>query len=413
MNLTNNAQAILLLTSYFSKPVKGAAKPLTITEWGRFAHWLYDKKHQPADLLGDEQQDILSRWQDAKATSERISELLARGHSLALAVDKWQRSGLWILTRADEEYPKRLKQKLRNDAPPVLFGCGNKDLLNSGGIAVVGSRNVGAEDLQFTEGLGQKAALSGIGTVSGGARGVDEASMLSAISAGGNVIGIMADSLLRAATSAKWRNGLMQGNTVLISPFYPEAGFNAGNAMSRNKYIYTLSDAAVVVHSGTKGGTWNGARENIKKQWVPIWIKPTNDTEAGNNALVSEGAQWCSGNLDELEFDSLFTQIDGISPQDDMFSLNESVESDASNLEPLAQEKLISATQTNQVSIDFYSIFIQQMQAFSVEPVNITDITSNLELHKSQVTEWLKRAIEEGHIVKLTNPVRFQWNKGN
>ena len=413
MKLTKNAQAILLLTSYFSKPVKGAAKPLTITEWGRFAHWLYDKRHQPADLLGGEQQGILSCWQDVKATSGRISELLARGHSLALAVEKWQRAGLWILTRADDEYPKRLKQKLRNDAPPVLFGCGNKDLLNSGGIAVVGSRNVGDEDLRFTEGLGQKAAASGIGIVSGGARGVDETSMLSAIGAGGNVIGIMADSLLRAATSAKWRNGLMQGNTVLISPFYPEAGFNAGNAMSRNKYIYTLSDVAVVVHSGTKGGTWNGARENIKKQWVPLWIKPTNDIEAGNKILVSEGAQWCSGNLDELQLESLFNQIADVSPQDDMFSLNESIASSSSSSEALTQEEPIPATQTNQFSIDFYSLFIQNMQVFAVEPVHITDITSGLDLHKSQVTDWLKRAMAEGHIIKLSNPVRFQWSKGS
>lgn len=413
MNLTNNAQAILLLTSYFSKPIKGAAKPLTITEWGRFAHWLYDKKHKPADLLGDEQQDILSRWQDVKANSERISELLARGHSLALAVDKWQRSGLWILTRADEEYPKRLKQKLRNDAPPVLFGCGNKELLNNGGIAVVGSRNVGAEDLQFTEEVGQKAASNGIGIVSGGARGVDETSMLSAIKAGGNVIGIMADSLLRAATSSKWRNGLMQGNTVLISPFYPEAGFNAGNAMSRNKYIYTLSDAALVVHSGTKGGTWNGARENIKKQWVPLWIKPTNDLEAGNEALVSEGGQWCTGNLDELQLGSLFTQVTGVSPQNDMFSSSEPVESTANSSTASAQEELIAPIQAYETSINFYSLFIQEMQTLAIEPINLLDITSSLALHKSQVTDWLNRSMEEGHIVKLTNPIRYLWNKGN
>ena len=57
----------------------------------------------------------------------------------------------------------------------------------------------------------------------------------------GAVIGVMADSLLKAATSAKWRRGLMDGHVVLVSPFYPEAGFNAGNAMARNKYIYCLA----------------------------------------------------------------------------------------------------------------------------------------------------------------------------
>ena len=38
----------------------------------------------------------------------------------------------------------------------------------------------------------------------------------------------------------------MDNNLVLISPFYPDAGFNVGNAMQRNKYIYCLSDAAMV-----------------------------------------------------------------------------------------------------------------------------------------------------------------------
>jgi len=40
MNLTENAQAVLLLTTYFARPLKEAAKPLTLTEWGRFALWL-------------------------------------------------------------------------------------------------------------------------------------------------------------------------------------------------------------------------------------------------------------------------------------------------------------------------------------------------------------------------------------
>jgi predicted Rossmann fold nucleotide-binding protein DprA/Smf involved in DNA uptake len=76
----------------------------------------------------------------------------------------------------------------------------------------------------------------------------------------------------------------------MLSPFYPEAGFSAGSAMARNKYIYCLADAAVVVHSGTSGGTWNGALENLEKQWVPTWVKRTGDQAAGNAAIQKRGA---------------------------------------------------------------------------------------------------------------------------
>ncbi|MEN1216012.1 DNA-processing protein DprA, partial [Pseudomonas aeruginosa] len=93
------------------------------------------------ELLVPQPQEKLTGWSDPRISQERILGLLARGHSLALAVDKWQRAGLWILTRGDADYPVRLKNRLRTDAPPVLFGCGNKALLQAEGMAIVGSRD--------------------------------------------------------------------------------------------------------------------------------------------------------------------------------------------------------------------------------------------------------------------------------
>jgi len=290
--LSPTAQATLLLTSYFSKASSETAKPLTNAEWGRFALWLKEKSATPADLLVTDPKTLLNGWHDTRISTERIIELLNRGHSLALAMEKWQRAGLWVVTRSDPEYPKRLKKRLKTDSPAVLFGCGNKALLNAGGLAVIGSRNASVSDLAFTDQVGFKAASEGVAIVSGGARGVDETAMQGAIKQGGAVIGVMADSLLKAATSSKWRKGLMDGHTVLISPFYPESGFNAGNAMARNKYIYCLADSSLVIHSGKKGGTINGAEENLKKAWVPLWVKHTTDKDAANADLVVKGGRW-------------------------------------------------------------------------------------------------------------------------
>ncbi|MGM0985015.1 MAG: DNA-processing protein DprA [Pseudomonadota bacterium] len=305
MTLSTAAQATLLLTSYFSKPTKGAAKPLTPTEWGRFAQWLYEENHNPGDLLGHITPWVLGKWRDEKIPRERLEALLQRGSSMALAMEKWQRSGLWVITRSDSEYPRRLKKRLKHAAPPVLYGCGNAELLNAGGLAVVGSRKAGDLDLTYACKLGAKATQAAIGIVSGGAKGIDEAAMKGAIQEGGSVIGVLSEGLLKAATSSQWRQGLMSGGLVLVSPYYPEASFNTGNAMGRNKYIYCLADAAVVVHSGMKGGTKEGAEENLKKGWVPLWVKPTQDPEAGNQALVDAGGTWCEENIDQLDIASL------------------------------------------------------------------------------------------------------------
>lgn len=177
-------------------------------------------------------------------------------------------------------------------------------------MAVIGSRNANASDLTFTDHIGVKAADENIAVVSGAARGVDETAMLGAMRQGGVVIGILADSLLKAATSAKWRKGLMNDHVVLISPFYPEAGFYAGNAMARNKYIYCLSDSALVIHSGRKGGTISGAEENLKKGWVPLWVNPTTDLDSANADLVSKGGHWLPSDSNGLSIENLLKNND-------------------------------------------------------------------------------------------------------
>src|SRR5262249_4569703 len=145
---------------------------------------------------------------------------------MALALEKWQRAGLWVMTRSDPDYPSRLKKRLKLETPPLLFGCGDRRLLDLGGIAVVGSRKTTQDDLSYTSRLGGAVALQGFSVISGGARGVDEAAMLGALEKEGTVIGVLADSLLRAATSARYRKGLMSKNLALISPFSPEIHFD-------------------------------------------------------------------------------------------------------------------------------------------------------------------------------------------
>lgn len=440
-SLSPTAQATLLLTSYFSKASSESAKPLTNAEWGRFALWLKEKSTTPADLLVTDPKALLQGWHDARIGAERIIALLNRGHSLALAMEKWQRAGLWVVTRSDPEYPKRLKQRLKTDSPPVLFGCGNKALLNAGGLAVIGSRNASEADLAFTEQVGAKAAKECIAIVSGGARGVDETAMLGAMKQGGVVIGVMADSLLKSATSIKWRKGLMDDHAVLVSPFYPEAGFSAGNAMARNKYIYCLADSSLVIHSGKKGGTLSGAEENLKKAWVPLWVKQTTDKDAANADLVTKGGRWLEADTQAFRIAQLMCNDGGRANQvqeqmGDLFSTPAQpkffaeTESDP-EIEPdhkkeVVESEIESAVNENQAynvvnseqtaeseaassgSVDFYQLFVSELQYLAKKPVTAEALIESTQLHKSQLTEWLKRAEEEGLLGKLNRPVRYQ-----
>ena len=438
MSVTPTTQAVLLLTAHFTKSGGGSAKPLTPKEWARFALWLKEKSLTPERLLSGRLDELLEEWRDKTVTLDRVEVLLNRGSALALALEKWLRAGLWVMTRSDPDYPKRLKQRLREDSPALLFGCGDRGLLNRGGLAVIGSREAGDSDLAYSRAIGARAAGNGLTIISGGARGVDQAAMLGALEAEGTVIGVMADSLLKACTSAKYRPHLMAKNLVLISPFHPEAGFNAGNAMQRNKYIYCLADAALVVHSGHQGGTWTGAMENLRNGWVPLWVKRLDDPKAGNIALVKKGGVWVSTEVSEIDMTGLVRR-DTIYPDSsgDLFAGGTIGVRERDHVS--ATEKgsgLRSATRGEEISeltdsenaahvaptsmtlqggddlsnLDFYALFLMKVRLLCDDtPRTMNELLRETGLTKTQLGEWLKRAVAEKKLKKLPKPVRYQW----
>lgn len=290
MSVDKVQQAILLLTVFFNKTEVKSAKPLSPLEYSRFASWLHQQGRSPADLLSDAD-NILANWHDPKQkiTTERLQELLARGVSMGFALEQWYKHGVWIISRASPDYPPAIRRHLGESRPPILFGIGSKELLNLSAIGFVGSRSVGDTDIVYTQQLARQAIDQGFMVVSGAAKGVDQTAMDAALQHGGKSVGVVSDSLIKTSTSRIYREAIQEGRLVLLSPYYPEAGFSTGNAMGRNKYIYTLSQAVVVVKSDyDEGGTWAGAIENLKKHWVPLLVRQC--AHRGNQALIQKGA---------------------------------------------------------------------------------------------------------------------------
>ena len=290
--LTPNTQAILLLTApLIAGSSEVSPELLTLGEYNRLARILREKQKQPADLIGPDAAETIELGA-AVFGRARLEILLGRGFLLSQAVAHWNSRAIWVVSRADATYPRRLKARLKEDAPPVLYGCGDAVLLDTGGLAVVGSRQVDDELISYTENVGRLAAGAGRTLVSGGAKGIDSAAMHGALRAGGAVVGVMPDSLERGALARDNREPLMDCKLALISPYDPAAGFNVGHAMQRNQVIYALADAALVVNSDfEKGGTWAGAIEQLEKRhFVPVFVRQGANAGKGNSALLRHGA---------------------------------------------------------------------------------------------------------------------------
>ena len=107
------------------------------------------------------------------------------------------------------------------------------------------------------------------------------------------MVGVLADGLEKAAMLREHREALRDGRLVLISPYDPAARFQVGHAMQRNKLIYALSDAALVVNSDFgKGGTWAGATEQLDKlKLVPVYVRADGEMGKGLEGLRERGAR--------------------------------------------------------------------------------------------------------------------------
>ena len=285
--LSRDTQAVLLLCGRFAPREK--VDPLDTREFNRVEELLDQRSWRPGDLLDH----AGFNWAATGLEASRIMQLLDRAMGLGLATERWASGGLWVISRSDDDYPSHLRHHLDRSAPPLLWGVGERSLPATGGVAIVGSRDVDEDAAKWAEDLAAACARDGITVISGGARGTDQIATAAALDAGGRVIAVLPEGLGRPSVVGRYRQAILDGRLLLFSPFYPDAGFTVGNAMGRNKIIYGIADAAVIVRADAHaGGTWAGAEGELKREdAIPVFVRAEGDVAEGNRALLALGAR--------------------------------------------------------------------------------------------------------------------------
>ncbi|MYF25199.1 MAG: DNA-processing protein DprA [Nitrospira sp. SB0678_bin_10] len=416
-----NTKAILLLTAPLiigRGKSKEPAHLLTSGEYMRLASYLQEMGKEPADLLKADRDQVLGDRRHI-LDHNRLKRLLDRGFLLSQVIERWQTRAIWVISQDDDTYPQKLKVRLKKNSPSLLYGCGNREILNSGGLAIVGSRNVNDSLSEYTKEIGRLAAKARQTVVSGAARGIDRAAMSGALEAGGKVTGVLADSLEQTAMTREHRNLLLEGQLVLISPYDPNAGFNAGHAMQRNKVIYALSDAALVVNADmNKGGTWAGATEQLERlRLVPIYVRSTGEPSKGLEALKAKGAMPWPHSVDADNLDTVLRPdiLKTSTPHTQSHLpfdarqelLKTEVQAGATSESPIAENQTLSPDE------ELYQTIRSLLTHILVKPKKATEVATELDVTKRQAEEWLKRLVAEGLLEKRTKPVSYVMRSDN
>ncbi len=312
----------ILLCSYIGINKDDTTKPFSLGEWNRFLDKVIDMKLDPSVVLSNDM-GMLTQLKYSSNEIERIKKLVSRGGAIAFEIDDLSNKGIEVITLFDADYPVLLKRKLKRKTPPILFYAGDISLAKKIGIAVVGSRDVDQAGMDFTRKLVSRASEERLVVYSGGAKGVDSISEITAIENGSAVVSFIADSLSAKIKNKEVLKNILQQKLLLISDIKPEVGFSAARAMNRNKYIYAAAYGAFVISSDyNKGGTWAGAIENIKNDWTKEFVWNHKEYN-GNLKLIEKGAIPYDLS-DEKIYDSI-TKKESSYNQLDIFNLNTTI----------------------------------------------------------------------------------------
>lgn len=304
--LSDDTNVTLLLCAWFGGEQEH--KPLTLPEYNLLATWLHQNDHRPMDLVRGSCAENAA--QETRLGHYRISGLLERRITLGFHLEEWQRRDFWILGRGDAAYPKRIKQSMKSQAPPVLFGTGEVTIIDQGGTAIVGPEGTTQQSAESVQQLAKIYAENGHAIIVAGKQSIGENAVKSALDAKGSVIWVLQGDELSIPLEKPVRRSRTAGKTVLLSSRSPVDKRSLGEEPQVGQMLLTLCDSAVYVDS-SEISTDRYCVESavlefleLKKCYVHISGEPTESAFE----LTDSGAEFWKKELLEISDESLEVQ---------------------------------------------------------------------------------------------------------
>jgi len=198
-----------------------------------------------------------------------------------------------IITYNDFSYPEQLKQIY--DPPLILFVQGNKKLLQSSQIAIVGSRFASISGCETAFEFAKKLSDNGIAITSGLALGIDAAAHKGALVNNIGTIAVVATGLDKTypARHKYLVKKILNSNGAIISEYIPGTSPKPGHFPKRNRLISGLSLGVLVVEAAIKSGSLITARSALEQNRDVFAIPGSiyNPLSKGSHWLIQQGAK--------------------------------------------------------------------------------------------------------------------------
>lgn len=210
--------------------------------------------------------------------------------------------GGFMLTINDPDYPFLLSQI--NSPPLCLYGLGERALLCSRQIAIVGSRKPTLQGVESAHQFGKALSLAGVTVTSGLALGIDGMAHRGALAGSGQTIAVTGTGLdcIYPHRHRQLAEQIVEQG-LIVSEFPLGTQPRPAHFPLRNRIIAGLSMGVVVIEAAAKSGSlitaYSALDENREIYALPGAVQ--SPVSAGCHKILQQGAKLVTSPKDVLE----------------------------------------------------------------------------------------------------------------
>ena len=194
--------------------------------------------------------------------------------------------GFSYVVFGDEYYSKRLERTY--EMSPVFMVKGNKELLKTPIVGIVGMRNASANGVVFTKQMARSVVANDFTVCSGGAVGIDTAAHLGSMPKTICVLPGAGDNLYPMENSVLFDD--ICANGLLLTDVPVGSVITKASFLKRNKIIAALSDMVCVMESAENSGALFTAKTALSygRRILAVPGHPLDPRYDGNNRLIRD-----------------------------------------------------------------------------------------------------------------------------
>lgn len=267
---------------------------------------LLEKYKTPEKIWNLTKQELMK----TKGIGENIANSILKKEyreNLGQYIKYMEKYNIGIITINDQDYPKNLLHIY--DTPPILYYKGDKELLHTNIIAMVGCRECSDYGKEVSIKFSQKLAQNGITVISGMAKGIDSYSHIGCIKAKGKTIAVLGNGIdiIYPKENRLLYDKILSTGGLILSEYVIGTKPSKLSFPARNRIISGLSKGVIVVEAKEKSGTLNTV-DFALEQGKEIFVIPgniTSNNSASTNELIKQGANCVTCVEDILNHESL------------------------------------------------------------------------------------------------------------